>query len=378
MSLTQITVTATYRNPSGAPSFGTVSFTPSASLIQAGAGIVTLTEISVVVIFGVLSVVLYADDDPGTVPTGQGYLVTETFGPDPVEYSIVVPHTAPGGTIDLSAMEHVYINTVPRFGSSASDEDFVRSQRLDQLAVPGAVMDFGGQPLTNLGIGGAQFPPPVTAGFDAATMVNLLNPWCGGFSPGTQVTAGTGTAGTVFTMATNYGDAYLNKGDKIRWCEDGVGSVWKYGVIASAAPVSGVFTVTLVPTTSYSMSSGTWPIEITSGKPQDFPTHFGWNPQWSTGTVVPGTGFWAVNGGLCTIGFAGGTVTATATSFTGVLPIAAGLDFQFMGYGVSNSVATMVAVGTFFGVLGVLLAPSGNATWPTGPRSVQFCGTYPI
>lgn len=151
MALTQIIVTATYKNSDGSPAAGVVTFTPSASLIQAGVGIVTVAPKSVFILFGSMSVTLYADDDTGTTPTDQGYTVVENFGPEPVEYSIVIPHTAPGGTIDLSTLDHVSVDAIPRFGTSVTDEQFVRSQRLDQFATPSGAVAFGGQRISGLG-----------------------------------------------------------------------------------------------------------------------------------------------------------------------------------------------------------------------------------
>lgn len=159
MALTPITVTASYKNPDGSPAAGVVSFTPTASLVQAGVGIVTVAPKAVFVLFGAMSVVLYADDDSGTVPTGQGYNVIENFGPEVVEYSITLSHlTTP---VDLSTLDHVTLDSVPRFGDSVTDEQFVRSQRLDQFATPAGAVPFGGQPISGLGAptsntGGAQ------------------------------------------------------------------------------------------------------------------------------------------------------------------------------------------------------------------------------
>jgi hypothetical protein len=114
MAVTIITVTARYANPDGTAASGTVKFKLSkpfanASTIYHGQTLAATLNGS-----GQISQSLAANDDAGTAPANTTYTVTEALVDTPErEYQISVPHAAPGGTIDLSALMP---NTPPGVG----------------------------------------------------------------------------------------------------------------------------------------------------------------------------------------------------------------------------------------------------------------------
>ena len=108
MSFTTITVTETFEpeQPGGTTSAGTVTFELSERIHDGSGNEIEPELITATLVSGVLSVQLYANDDPATVPLGSHYLVeffvTGMEGKQPI--SIVVPHAAPGGTCTLSSL----------------------------------------------------------------------------------------------------------------------------------------------------------------------------------------------------------------------------------------------------------------------------------
>lgn len=114
MGATPIVVTGHWYTPTGGNSIGSVSFTPTDEFYQAGWATVPATEAIVPLVQGQLStnnapigVTLWANDDPLTLPKGTGYVVVEQIGDDPPnEYAVVVPHSAMGGTVDLTTLPH--------------------------------------------------------------------------------------------------------------------------------------------------------------------------------------------------------------------------------------------------------------------------------
>jgi hypothetical protein len=108
MAFTPITLVGTYLEASGAPASGTVQFELSQAMEDSTDDKIVGIEVFTCVMSstGKISQVLYANDDSTTVPVGTSYLVTETFEPSHVvrQYSISVPHTAPGGVLDLSTV----------------------------------------------------------------------------------------------------------------------------------------------------------------------------------------------------------------------------------------------------------------------------------
>lgn len=104
MAFTMVTVTRTYRNPAGYPAQGTVRFVPSNPMVN-GVTTVAVPVDGYLDYLGQLSVVVAANNDPGTTPTGSYYTITETLaGLSPRTYQVVVPYDAAGGTVDLSTL----------------------------------------------------------------------------------------------------------------------------------------------------------------------------------------------------------------------------------------------------------------------------------
>jgi hypothetical protein len=104
VSFTPIRVTGSYKVPTGAGAVGTIHFALPVALVQPGtvvpAGSVDVAPDAT----GAFSIILLANDDPSTVPAGTAYLVTESLGPVPRTYSIVVPRASASGTVDISTL----------------------------------------------------------------------------------------------------------------------------------------------------------------------------------------------------------------------------------------------------------------------------------
>ena len=111
MAATIVTVVHQFQNPDGTPASGVVAFRLSKRITNGGVTYAEAVPVhSTLNSSGHLSQALPANDDPGTTPAGSSYLVsfflngtggTELSGD---ETSIVVPHDAPGGSIDLGAL----------------------------------------------------------------------------------------------------------------------------------------------------------------------------------------------------------------------------------------------------------------------------------
>lgn len=105
MSFTSITVTAHFENEDGTAAAGTVQFQLSSVIANADVVIEPVPLTVTLNATGKLSVPLKANDDAGTIPEGSTYTVVERVtSTSNREYSIVVPHTAPTSTVDLSTL----------------------------------------------------------------------------------------------------------------------------------------------------------------------------------------------------------------------------------------------------------------------------------
>ena len=104
-NVTPITVTNTYINPDGTACTGRVLFTPSANLQDSGAATtIAATTVAAPLSSGAISIALPANNDTDLSPTGTTYTVIEEItGRTPVTYSISLPISAPGGTLDLAS-----------------------------------------------------------------------------------------------------------------------------------------------------------------------------------------------------------------------------------------------------------------------------------
>ena len=105
MSFTSITVTGTYEDPIGDPAEGRVTFKLTSTMRQPQ-GNITIVPTDVVATLdgnGEFSIVLPANNDSGTVPSGVGYEVTERIrGAALNKYFISIDKDAIGDTVDLA------------------------------------------------------------------------------------------------------------------------------------------------------------------------------------------------------------------------------------------------------------------------------------
>ena len=103
MSFTPITVTFTFLNSDNSPAKGTVSFRLTNPITDRTDVIVGDLQLVTLDANGYGSITLPANDDSTTFPVGTGYIVTEKIqNASPRTYNVILNHTQPGGTIDLS------------------------------------------------------------------------------------------------------------------------------------------------------------------------------------------------------------------------------------------------------------------------------------
>ena len=109
-NVTTVTVLGTFLTPEGDPSTGTVSFTPSAWLLNSGANI-AIPNSSVTKTLGTagnFSALLPITDDPDLSPSGWIYSVSEVVDGVSQSYNIAIPGTiAAGGTVFLADLAPV-------------------------------------------------------------------------------------------------------------------------------------------------------------------------------------------------------------------------------------------------------------------------------
>ncbi len=105
--ITSITVTFIRHDSDGDSANGGIAFLATAPLTDASTSI-TYPPDEQDVHFdtnGQGSVNLLANDDPTTLPAGTGYRVAERIDGSPdQDYIVIVPHNAPGGTVDLDTL----------------------------------------------------------------------------------------------------------------------------------------------------------------------------------------------------------------------------------------------------------------------------------
>jgi hypothetical protein len=103
VSFTPITVTFTFLNSDNSPANGTVSFRLTNPITDRTDVIVGDLQLVTLDANGYGSITLPANDDSTTFPVGTGYIVTEKIqNASPRTYNVILNHTQPGGTIDLS------------------------------------------------------------------------------------------------------------------------------------------------------------------------------------------------------------------------------------------------------------------------------------
>src|SRR5690242_11438888 len=103
---TPILVTQPYTYADGTPAAGQVDFLLTAPLRNSVTGArVPVAPITAPLVAGALAVILWANTDATTIPTDSAYRVIERLsGQDTRHYTVVVPATAPGGTVVLGTL----------------------------------------------------------------------------------------------------------------------------------------------------------------------------------------------------------------------------------------------------------------------------------
>lgn len=103
MSFTTRTVTHTFQNADGTPASGSVTFALSDRMTNSGTTVLPTEVVGSLNGSGQLSVVLTANDDAGTVPTGAQWRVTfRILGASEEVFSVTVPNGS--GTVDLGTL----------------------------------------------------------------------------------------------------------------------------------------------------------------------------------------------------------------------------------------------------------------------------------
>lgn len=104
MALTTVTVTGTFQKSPAVPSTGNLTWKLSADLFQAGAPVASNAPVAVTLdAAGSFSVELWANDDPGTEPTGTFWEVLGIIDGQSFQQQYVLSHSmAP--TVDLSQL----------------------------------------------------------------------------------------------------------------------------------------------------------------------------------------------------------------------------------------------------------------------------------
>jgi len=107
MAFTTVTVTRDYDLADGTDPAGTVTFTPTAPMIN-GPTVVAAPVVGKLDVDGALSIDLAANTDPTTLPTGVNYLVKEAIAGTTRAYYVQIPHDQ-GTNLDLSTLASVGI-----------------------------------------------------------------------------------------------------------------------------------------------------------------------------------------------------------------------------------------------------------------------------
>jgi hypothetical protein len=118
VAFTPVTVTNDYDLADGTDPVGTVSFTPTAAMVN-GQVVVAAKVTERLNVDGRLAISLVANTDPATAPAGTSYLVEEKIGGATREYYVQIPHDQ-GSTIDLSTLATVGVAPAISFPSGLS------------------------------------------------------------------------------------------------------------------------------------------------------------------------------------------------------------------------------------------------------------------
>lgn len=102
MAFTKVTILGDYDLPNGFDPIGTVSFTPSAVMVN-GTTVVAAPVTRSLNIDGLLVIDLVANTDPATAPVGTFYIVAEAINGVSRSYTVIIPHNA-GSSVDLTTL----------------------------------------------------------------------------------------------------------------------------------------------------------------------------------------------------------------------------------------------------------------------------------
>lgn len=201
MAFTQITVTQDYDYADGLDPAGTVSFTPTAAMANAGVLVPTAKVTKALDIDAQLSVALFANNDPATTPTGTSYLVEEDIGGATRSYYVTVPYNAAGGTVVLSALAAAPV---------APTVTYVVAEGPLSLTDPrvGCLLDGAGDESAKVAaaiallptLGGHLYQPPGILRTGAITLDRPVR-WEGAGEGASQIKAASGFTGTLFTVS---------------------------------------------------------------------------------------------------------------------------------------------------------------------------------
>lgn len=108
MAFTYVTITADYDLADGLDPSGTVTFTPTAAMINGGVVNYPAPVSRRIDVDGFLTISLAANTDPGTTPAGVTYKVVEQLNGTTRTYYVSIPHDQ-GSTLDLSTLASVSI-----------------------------------------------------------------------------------------------------------------------------------------------------------------------------------------------------------------------------------------------------------------------------
>jgi hypothetical protein len=103
MAFTQVTLTCQYEFDDATPAVGTVSLRPDDPMTN-GSVVVEAARTRTLDAEGVLTMAIYANTDPDTVPPLSTYRVDERIGGERRVYHVRIPHDA-GDTVNLADLQ---------------------------------------------------------------------------------------------------------------------------------------------------------------------------------------------------------------------------------------------------------------------------------
>lgn len=201
MAFTTVTITCDYDLADGTDPVGTVSFTPTAPMIN-GTTVVAAKVTERLNVDGILTVELAANTDPVTAPTGVAYLVEESIGGATRSYYVQIPHDQ-GAALNLADL--ATIGAAPALSFPAK----VVVEAPLSLKDPrvGCVLDGAGDESAKVAnaiallpaAGGHIYHPPGTLRTSA---INFDRPvrWEGAGDTASTILAASGFTGTLMTI----------------------------------------------------------------------------------------------------------------------------------------------------------------------------------